>query len=108
LHGIRNPAFEHSPSFRFLVPNALLQHFVGNRAIELAGGQAELQIAYAGSFTALSFFVPVIVLLAAFVAIGTNNKISWWRVIVGGGLAGSAIAGMHFIGDFSISNYACV
>ncbi|CAK7225122.1 hypothetical protein SCUCBS95973_005752 [Sporothrix curviconia] len=83
-------------------------HYIGNRALEIAGGQPELQIAYSSGFTALSFFVPILVLLAAFVATGTNNSVEWWRVVVGGFMAGTAICGMHYIGNASISNYVCV
>ncbi|CAK7216033.1 hypothetical protein SBRCBS47491_002693 [Sporothrix bragantina] len=82
-------------------------HYIGNRAIDIADGQPELQIAYSSGFTALSFFVPILVLLAAFVATGTNNSVKWWRVAVGGFMAGTAICGMHYIGNASISNYAC-
>lgn len=73
----------------------------------MANGQAELQIAYSSGFTALSFFVPILVLLAAFIATGTNNSVKWWRVTVGGTMAGTAICGMHYIGNASISNYTC-
>lgn len=47
-------------------------------------------------------------LLAAFVAIGAKNKVSWWRIAIGGALAGGAISGMHYLGDASIHNYTCV
>ncbi|KAF7546730.1 hypothetical protein G7Z17_g8217 [Cylindrodendrum hubeiense] len=83
-------------------------HFIGNRAIDLADGQAQLQVAYSSGFTAISFFVPILVLLAAFVAIGTNNRVSWWRVSVGGILCGTAVCGMHYLGNASIANYSCV
>lgn len=83
-------------------------HFIGNRAIDLADGQAQLQAAYSSGFTAVSFFVPIIVLLAAFLAIGTNNCVSWWRVTVGGVLCGTAVCGMHYLGNASIANYTCV
>src|SRR5579859_6409561 len=83
-------------------------HFIGNRAIVLGDGQAEIQIAYSTGFTALSFFVPILVLLAAFLAVGTNDKISKIRVVLGGGLAGLAICGMHYLGQAGISNYTCV
>lgn len=83
-------------------------HFIGNRAIDLADGQAELQVAYSSGFTAVSFFVPILVLLAAFVAIGTNNRVSWWRVCTGGLLCGTAVCGMHYLGNASIANYTCV
>ncbi|KAI0186543.1 hypothetical protein EV127DRAFT_514287 [Xylaria flabelliformis] len=82
-------------------------HFVGNRAIILGQDQPELQIAYSSGFTALSFFLPILVLLTAFLATGANNHVSLWRIIVGGTLAGGAICGMHYIGDSSIANYIC-
>ncbi|KAH8652815.1 hypothetical protein BGZ61DRAFT_541828 [Ilyonectria robusta] len=83
-------------------------HFIGNRAIDLADGQADLQVAYSSGFTAISFFVPIIVLLVAFVAVGTNNRASWWRVCAGGLLCGTAVCGMHYLGNASIANYVCV
>ncbi|KAJ4016125.1 hypothetical protein NW761_015108 [Fusarium oxysporum] len=83
-------------------------HFIGNRAIDLANGEPEMQIAYSSGYTAVSFFIPILVLLAAFLAIGTNNTVSWWRVIVGGVLCGTAVCGMHYLGNASIENYTCV
>ncbi|KAI0518558.1 hypothetical protein F5B22DRAFT_70670 [Xylaria bambusicola] len=82
-------------------------HYVGNRAIVLAQDQYELQIVYSSKFTAISFFIPIFVLLAAFVAIGTNSLVSFWRLGVGGTLAGGAICGMHYLGNASIENYRC-
>ncbi|KAF4982542.1 hypothetical protein FZEAL_1852 [Fusarium zealandicum] len=81
---------------------------VCNRAIDLANGEPEMQVAYSTGFTAVSFFVPILVLLAAFVAVGTNNAVSWWRLISGGVLCGTAVCGMHYLGNASIDNYACV
>ncbi|KAF4335044.1 glycerol-3-phosphate dehydrogenase [Fusarium beomiforme] len=83
-------------------------HFIGNRAIDLANGQPELQVAYSSGFTAISFFVPIVVLLAAFMAVGTNNVVSWWRLVAGGVLCGTAVCGMHYLGNASINNYTCV
>ncbi|KAJ4022818.1 hypothetical protein NW761_014371 [Fusarium oxysporum] len=83
-------------------------HFVGNRAIDLADGEPDMQVAYSSGFTAVSFFVPILVLLAAFVAVGTNNSVSWWRLITGGVLCGTAVCGMHYLGNASIDNYTCV
>ncbi|KAK8134864.1 FAD dependent oxidoreductase-domain-containing protein [Apiospora sp. TS-2023a] len=85
----------------------LYGHYIGNRAIELADGQLELQIAYSAGFTALSFFIPIMVLLLAFVAAGTN-QVSWYRIGGGGSLAGGAICGMHYLGNASIANFTCV
>lgn len=84
------------------------QHFIGNRAIDLADGQPELQVAYSSGFTAISFFVPILVLLAAFMAVGTNTVVSWWRLVAGGVLCGTAVCGMHYLGNASINNYSCV
>ncbi|KAI1495256.1 hypothetical protein F5X96DRAFT_675847 [Biscogniauxia mediterranea] len=82
-------------------------HFIGNRAIVLAHDESELQVAYSGGFTALSFFIPIVVLLGAFLATGANNDVSWWRIGGGGFLAGAAICGMHYLGNASIENYNC-
>ncbi|KKA28493.1 hypothetical protein TD95_003221 [Thielaviopsis punctulata] len=82
-------------------------HYLGNRAIEILDGQSQLQIAYSSGFTALSFFVPILVLVPAFVSAGSNKAVSWWRVTIGGSLAGAAVCGMHYLGNNSISNYLC-
>src|SRR2546423_1532685 len=83
-------------------------HFVGNRAIVLGNSESVLQIEYNSAFTALSFFVPILVLLAAFTAVGVNDKVSKIRVLLGGTLAGFAICGMHYLGQAGIDNYACI
>lgn len=83
-------------------------HFIGNRAIVLAGGINILQIAYNPGFTALSFFVPILVLLAAILAVGSNEKVSIVRIVLGGTLAGLGICGMHYLGQAGISNYNCI
>jgi NO-binding membrane sensor protein with MHYT domain len=57
--------------------------------------------------TVLSFFVPIIVLMAAFVIIGSQDTVSWWRVSLGGLLCGAAVCGMHYLGNASIKNYSC-
>ena len=83
-------------------------HYIGNRAIVLDDGQTVLQIAYNPGFTALSFFVPILVLLAAFIALGSDDRVSIFRVSMGASLAGSAICGMHYLGQAGISNYTSV
>jgi NO-binding membrane sensor protein with MHYT domain len=83
-------------------------HFISNRAITLGDGQTSIQIAYSPGFTALSFFVPILVLLAAFTALGSNDRVNLVRVSAGGTLAGLAICGMHYLGQAGISNYTCV
>ncbi|KAL5603732.1 hypothetical protein FOVSG1_006482 [Fusarium oxysporum f. sp. vasinfectum] len=79
-----------------------------NQVIRLANGEPEMQVAYSKGFTALSFFIPILFLLSAFLAIGTNNAIPWWRVIAGGVLCGVSICGMHYLGNTSTKNYTCV
>ena len=83
-------------------------HFISNRAIVLADGQIVIQIAYSPGFTTLSFFVPILVLLTAFTALGSDDQVSLVRVTVGGILAGLAICGMHYLGQAGISNYVCI
>jgi len=84
-------------------------HYIGNRAIILGGGLPALQIVYNPAFTVLSFFVPILVLLAAFMAVGANaDDVSIVRVGLGGTLAGLAICGMHYLGQAGISNYTCI
>lgn len=76
--------------------------------MELANGEPAMQISYSVGFTVLSFFVPIVVLLAAFVAIGSNERLSWWRISIGGIFCGGAVCGMHYLGNASIANYQCV
>ncbi|CAI4213042.1 unnamed protein product [Parascedosporium putredinis] len=83
-------------------------HFIGSLAIVLADGEHLLQIVYSSKITAASFFVPIIVLVIAFVAIGAGSQPSWIRVIGSGVLAGIAICGMHYLGNASIANYTCI
>jgi NO-binding membrane sensor protein with MHYT domain len=83
-------------------------HFISNRAIVLADGQTVIQIAYSPGFTTLSFFVPILVLLTAFTALGSDDRVSLVRVTIGGTLSGLAICGMHYLGQAGISNYISV
>ncbi|KAH8653030.1 hypothetical protein BGZ61DRAFT_374224, partial [Ilyonectria robusta] len=82
-------------------------HFIANRAITLLNGEPDLQIVYSARTTVASFFVPIVVLLLAFLAVNINEDVRWWRVCLAGLLSGSAICGMHYLGDASISNYHC-
>lgn len=72
-------------------------HYIGNRAIVLYDGQAGLQLSYSAGFTVLSFFIPIIVLLLAYVIIGGVENPKIWRLLVGGTFAGAAICGMHYL-----------
>ena len=83
-------------------------HFVGNRALVLGDGEPELQIAYSPGYTALSFFLPVLVLLPAFLATDNQDQVRRVSVALGGILAGLAICGMHYLGQLGITNYDCI
>lgn len=80
-------------------------HFIGNRAIVLGDGAADIQILYNVAFTGTSFVLPVVVLLAAFYAVGVQEKAGYIRILVGGLLTGSSVCGMHYVGQLGISNY---
>ncbi|KAH8652810.1 hypothetical protein BGZ60DRAFT_420285 [Tricladium varicosporioides] len=80
-------------------------HYISNQAIILGDGEPSMQIAYSPLFTTVSFFVPILVLLAAFTALGSDDGVSLIRVTIGGTLAGLAICGMHYLGQAGISNY---
>ncbi|KAK3319482.1 hypothetical protein B0T19DRAFT_388288 [Cercophora scortea] len=82
-------------------------HYIGNRATNLLNGEPELQIAYSVGVTALSFFVPILVLLVAFFVVTRSSTAAWWRIGLSGSLSGGAISGMHYLGNASISNYKC-
>jgi NO-binding membrane sensor protein with MHYT domain len=81
-------------------------HLLGNRAIILGDGGDSLQVAYNPGFTAVSFFMTIVVLLVAFVTVGSNEKVSWLRVSLGGALAGLSICGMHYLAQAGILNYS--
>ena len=51
--------------------------------------------------------MPILVLLLAFYVVSASAEVSWWRIILSGGVAGCSICGMHFLGDTSITNYEC-
>jgi hypothetical protein len=68
-------------------------NFIGNRAIVLGDDSSIPQISYFPSFTAISFFMPIIVIFLAFVAIGSNDKIGLIRLSLGGLLSGLGIVG---------------
>jgi NO-binding membrane sensor protein with MHYT domain len=83
-------------------------HFIGNRAIILGDGSDALQVSYSAGLTALSFFLPILVLFMAFAAVGTNDEVHLTRLFMGGTLAGLGVCGMHYLGQASITNYDCV
>jgi NO-binding membrane sensor protein with MHYT domain len=83
-------------------------HFIGNRAITMFNGEPELQIDYSPGFTAGSFFLPIIFVGIAFMTFKNTETINVWRTGVGGFICGSAICGMHYLGQLGIDNYTNV
>jgi len=86
-------------------------HYIGNRAIVMGDGSSELQLVYNAGFTALSVFVPVGVLLIAFLIAGMRlkgKKTLPISLVVSGILSGLAVVGMHYIGNLGIRNYSVV
>lgn len=81
-------------------------HFIGLKSVILHEGEAELQVSYSIGMTALSFFVPILVLLVAFYVV-TMSTTAWWNVGLSGTLSGGSICGMHYLGNASIDNYRC-
>lgn len=82
-------------------------HFIANRAIILGNGESSRQISYSPGFTALSFFLPILVLLMAFYFLGSTSDAKPGYIVLGGILTGTAVCGMHYLGDYGIANYTC-
>ena len=83
-------------------------HFIANRAIVIGDGAPETQIVYSPGFTALSVFLPVLVLLGAFYFLGTNrSRAGALYLVLAGVLTGTAVCGMHYVGNAGIRNYYC-
>ena len=80
-------------------------HFIGNRAVVLNDGEPALQIVYSVGFTAVSFFLPILVLLVAFYLLGVLDRGNWYWIVASGLLTGTAVCGMHYVGQLGISNY---
>ncbi|KAL9123872.1 MAG: hypothetical protein Q9217_006740 [Psora testacea] len=80
-------------------------HFIGNRAIDMAGDQDRLQIQYSPGFTAGSFFLPICGVGIAFYFFSVSESISPLTTIVGGLFMGSAVCGMHYMGQGGLANY---
>ncbi|KAK2796359.1 hypothetical protein FQN51_009449 [Onygenales sp. PD_10] len=81
-------------------------HFIGNCAIVLTTNNHASRISYSTRFTALSFFLPSVVLVIAFYVIGISELAKLWHIAVAGVLTGSAVCGMHYMGELGIANYS--
>lgn len=86
-------------------------HFIGNRAIILGDGGNEYQLVYNSGYTTLSVFLPIIGLTIAFSAAEYPVRsaiLRYFALACTGVFAGLSIVGMHYIGNFGISNYELV
>ena len=84
-------------------------HFIGNRAIILGDGSARIQLVYNAGYTTLSVFLPIVGLTIAFSAAECSSKsktLHWLSLVCTGVLAGLSVVGMHYIGNFGVTNYA--
>ncbi|KAF2863931.1 hypothetical protein K470DRAFT_239807 [Piedraia hortae CBS 480.64] len=84
-------------------------HFIGNRAIVLGDGDPRKQLVYSPGYTTLSIFLPIIGLTLAFSAAELSARttfLHWAALTCTGIFAGLSIVGMHYVGNFGISNYS--
>ena len=83
-------------------------HFIGNRAIILGNGAPSIQLVYSPGYSTLSVFLPIIGLSIAFSAAEYPSRspaLHWIALTCTGVFAGLSIVGMHYIGNFGVSNY---
>ena len=79
-------------------------HFIGNRAIRLH--DVDGPIICSSAFTAISFFLPILVLLGAFYQMAMSDHASYLLITFSGILIGAAVCGMHYVGQLGIVNYS--
>lgn len=83
-------------------------HFIGNRAITLGDGSEDIQLVYNAGYTTLSVFLPIIGLTMAFSAAefpSRTKALHWIGLTCTGVFAGLSVVGMHYVGNFGITNY---
>ena len=83
-------------------------HYLGNRAIDIDGGDFDLQIEYSPGYTAGSFFLAIFGVMLAFYFFSVTENLTWSGTTLGGFFMGSAICGMHYMGQGGINNYTSV
>lgn len=84
-------------------------HFVGMRAIVLGDGNPTLQLYFNPGFTALTVFLPILALFAAFTIADRRHhgkKTLLASLFACGIISAQAIVGMHYTASFGIANYA--
>lgn len=86
-------------------------HFIGNRAIAMDDGRPTLQLVYNPGFNTLSVFLPIIGLTIAFSVAEFPSKsplLHWALLACTGVFAGLSIVGMHYMGNFGVTNYEII
>lgn len=83
-------------------------HFIGNRAEILADGAEQWQLVYSPGYTTVSFFLPIIVLIMAFLLVASSDGTDYVRVVLAGLLNGLGVSAMHYLGQAGIANYECL
>lgn len=84
-------------------------HYIGNRAIVMGHGEANLQFLYSPGSSVVSVVVPLAMLLCAFLVAEQRyrGQISLiLSLIVSGIISGLAVVSMHNIGNLGIENYS--
>ena len=80
-------------------------HFIGMCAVVMANNEEHLQIIYYPAYTVGSLILAIGVVGMAFLILSSSDNISPVKVVVGGIICGSAICGMHYVGQVGIINY---
>jgi NO-binding membrane sensor protein with MHYT domain len=80
-------------------------HFIGNRAIKLDNGNG--QISYNSGYAAISFFLSIVVLSAAFYFLAVSSTAGGYFLATSAFLTGTAVCGMNFVGQLGVINYSC-
>jgi NO-binding membrane sensor protein with MHYT domain len=89
-------------------------HFVGNRAITLGDGEDEIQLYYSPTYTAISAFLPVIVIFLGlsiadkFYKSSKHALVRYSSLLVCGVCAGAAVTEMHYLGNNGTTNYKLI
>jgi NO-binding membrane sensor protein with MHYT domain len=89
-------------------------HFVGNRAIILGDGEEEIQLYYSPTYTAISAFLPVVVIFLGlsiadkFYKSSRHALVRYSSLLVCGVCAGAAVTEMHYLGNNGTTNYELI
>lgn len=81
-------------------------HFIGNCAVILDKGQAEIQLVYHSRYTVLSLDLPIVGLVFTFLCGAFLAKRPWLHTMthIGTGIfAGLSIVGMHYVASLCIT-----